>query len=129
VRVVVVVPGVRTTQVLRAIRTLFALARRIGARAFTFICLMSAGRWGGFSATCIAPPPRTAPPQVQAHNFAKAIRTDIVTHPVQGSSAWFAGTFPVTESWIELTAQMPKISLSASALTILWPVGARFWAS
>jgi hypothetical protein len=30
---------------------------------------------------CIAPPPRTAPPQAQAHNFAKAIRTDIIYHP------------------------------------------------
>ncbi|OYU03225.1 MAG: hypothetical protein CFE36_02395 [Sphingomonadaceae bacterium PASS1] len=33
---------------------------------------------GGASATCIAPPPINAPPQVQAHNFAKAMRTDII---------------------------------------------------
>jgi hypothetical protein len=32
----------------------------------------------GASVTCTAPPPINAPPQVQAHNFAKAIRTDIV---------------------------------------------------
>lgn len=34
---------------------------------------------GGVSATCTAPPPIMAPPHVQAHNFAKAIRTDIVS--------------------------------------------------
>ncbi|MVZ97157.1 hypothetical protein EUU23_05495 [Sphingorhabdus sp. IMCC26285] len=34
---------------------------------------------GGVSATCIAPPPINAPPQVQAHNFAKAMRTDIIS--------------------------------------------------
>jgi hypothetical protein len=31
----------------------------------------------GVSAICTAPPPITAPPQAHAHNFAKAIRTDI----------------------------------------------------
>jgi hypothetical protein len=31
----------------------------------------------GCEATCAAPAPITAPPQVQAHNFAKAILTDI----------------------------------------------------
>lgn len=31
----------------------------------------------GLSATCTAPPPIRAPPHAQAHNFAKAIRTDI----------------------------------------------------
>ncbi len=31
----------------------------------------------GTSATCIAPVPISAPPQVQAHNFARAILTDI----------------------------------------------------
>lgn len=31
------------------------------------------------SAICTAPPPIIAPPHVQAHNFAKAIRTDILT--------------------------------------------------
>ncbi len=33
----------------------------------------------GASETCTAPPPIKAPPQVQAHNFAKAIRTDIIS--------------------------------------------------
>ncbi len=34
---------------------------------------------GGVSATCIAPPPISAPPQVQAQSFAKAMRTDIIS--------------------------------------------------
>jgi len=33
----------------------------------------------GVSATCTAPPPISAPPAAQAHNFAKAMRTDIVS--------------------------------------------------
>lgn len=33
----------------------------------------------GASETCTAPPPIKAPPQVQAHNFAIAIRTDIIS--------------------------------------------------
>jgi hypothetical protein len=84
VRVVVVVPGWRTTQAVRASRrtrfTRFDLARcrtATGACARAFACLMMAGRSGGFAATWTAPPPMTAPPQVQAHNFAKAILTDI----------------------------------------------------
>jgi hypothetical protein len=85
VRVVVVVPGWRTTQAVRARRltrfTRFDLARcraaRAGACALAFACLMIAGRSGGFAATWTAPPPMTAPPQVQAHNLAKAILTDI----------------------------------------------------
>jgi hypothetical protein len=44
---------------------------------FALALLMIAGRAGGFSTTWTAPPPMTAPPQVQAHNFAKAIFTDI----------------------------------------------------
>jgi hypothetical protein len=36
---------------------------------------VTAGR--GLSAMCTAPPPMMAPPHVAAHNFAKAIRTDI----------------------------------------------------
>jgi hypothetical protein len=38
---------------------------------------ITAGRSGGFSRTCTAPPPMMAPPAAQAHNFANAIRTDI----------------------------------------------------
>lgn len=43
-----------------------------------FVCRYCLTCAGGVSATCTAPPPMIAPPQVQAHNFAKAIRTDIV---------------------------------------------------
>lgn len=34
----------------------------------------------GFSATCTAPPPISAPPTAQADSFAKAIRTDIARY-------------------------------------------------
>jgi hypothetical protein len=37
-----------------------------------------AGRGIGFSATWTAPPPMTAPPQVQAQSFARAILTDMI---------------------------------------------------
>ena len=85
VRVVTVCSGVRTTQAVRAtLRTRFVLTRAtgrtfwpFGARLVAFAFLMMAGRAGGFSVTCTAPPPMIAPPHVQAHNFAKAIRTDI----------------------------------------------------
>ena len=84
-RVVTVCAGCRTTQAVRAIlrtrlvRT-FAVGRSLltlGARALAFAILTRAGRDGGFSATCTAPPPMIAPPQVQAQSLAKAIRTDI----------------------------------------------------
>src|SRR3546814_15276387 len=62
------------------------------------IFVRCAGR--GDSAICTAPPPMIAPPQAQAHNLAKAIRTDIfdtlfvlrgdqvphVTHPISSSA-------------------------------------------
>lgn len=75
--------GVTTHSVRRTVRRTVrrcclaaALRCTVGA-GFAFACLTIAGRAGGFSATWTAPPPRMAPPQVQAHNFAKAIRTDI----------------------------------------------------
>jgi hypothetical protein len=83
--VVTVCAGCRTTQAVRAIlrtrlvRT-FAVGRTLltlGARALAFAILTRTGRDGGFSATCTAPPPMIAPPQVQAQSLAKAIRTDI----------------------------------------------------
>jgi hypothetical protein len=40
--------------------------------------LTMAGRASGFSATCTAPPPMIAPPQVQAQSFARAIFTDMI---------------------------------------------------
>ncbi|WP_293980254.1 hypothetical protein [Sphingobium sp.] len=48
---------------------------RGAALVLAFELWTTAGR--ALSATCTAPPPMIAPPQVQAHNFAKAIRTDI----------------------------------------------------
>ncbi len=44
---------------------------------WALVLCTTAGRSGGFSRTCTAPPPIMAPPTVQAHNFAMAIRTDI----------------------------------------------------
>jgi len=82
VRVVVVAPGWRTTHSVRATRRTGRWAARarwrmVRAFAFAFAYLTIAGRGSGFSETWTAPPPMMAPPQVQAHNFAKAIFTDI----------------------------------------------------
>ncbi|WP_206185914.1 hypothetical protein [Sphingosinicella sp. BN140058] len=85
VRVVTVCAGCLTTQAVRAtLRTRLARTRAagrtlltFGVRTLAFAFLTNTGREGGFSATCTAPPPMIAPPQVQAHNLAKAIRTDI----------------------------------------------------
>lgn len=50
----------------------------------TVTCFTTRGCWMR-SVTYTPPPPITAPPQVQAHSFAKAMRTDIVpTLPVAG---------------------------------------------
>lgn len=71
-----VVVVVRTT--LRTRLTLRTGAWRAILRAFTFflaLCTFTCA--GGWSAICTAPPPIRAPPHVHAHNFAKAIRTDI----------------------------------------------------
>jgi hypothetical protein len=46
-----------------------------GAAFTLFVLWMTAGR--ALSATWTAPPPRSAPPAVQAHNLARAIRTDM----------------------------------------------------
>ena len=67
------------TQSVRATRRTFARGRcTLAGRTFAFACFTIAGRAGGFSETWTAPPPMMAPPQVQAHNFAKAILTDII---------------------------------------------------
>lgn len=52
-----------------------AILRTLGCFFFTTLWTCA----GGVSATCIAPPPIRAPPQVQAHNFARAMRTDIIS--------------------------------------------------
>ena len=80
-RVVTVWAGLVTTQAVRTTRRtrftgFFALAKRTGA---ALARRTRAGRDGGFSATCMAPPPMTAPPHVQAQSLARAIRTDIAT--------------------------------------------------
>ena len=128
---VVVVPGCLTTQDVRAIRLTrlmrFELARWRTALgfAFAFECLMIAGRSGGFAETWTAPPPMTAPPQVQAHNFAKAIFTDITLTLFQALDAPPDSRRLVSESSTGLAPQMQRIPLGASALTTMWPANAR----
>lgn len=65
--------GVQAT-VLTERRTSF-----VGALVEALLAFVMAGR-GADSATWTAPPPMIAPPQAHAHNFAKAIRTDIFRH-------------------------------------------------
>lgn len=75
VQVLVVV--VRTT-----LRTRFTLRTGLWCAILRTLCFFLATLCtcaGGVSATCIAPPPISAPPHVQAHNFAKAMRTDIIS--------------------------------------------------
>jgi hypothetical protein len=131
VRVVVVVPGVLTTQAVRTLLWRFmALTRawRRGAcltRVAAFARLTKEGRWGGFSATWTAPPPMIAPPQVQAQSLARAILTDMTAHLVfrfrcvAESPGWKIGFS------VGLHAQMQRNALSASALTTKTPRNAR----
>ena len=131
VRVTVRVPGCFTTQDVRARRRTrlirFELARWRTALgfAFAFACLMMAGRSGGFAATWTAPPPITAPPQVQAHNFAKAIFTDITLTLFQALDAPPDSRRLLSESSTGLAPQMQRNHLGASALTMMSPVNAR----
>jgi hypothetical protein len=76
VRVVTVRSGWRTKQ---AVRTTLRMCLTVFARAYcrAWTWETSAGRGRGCETTWAAPAPITAPPQVQAHNFAKAILTDI----------------------------------------------------
>lgn len=43
------------------------------------------GRAGGLAATWSAPPPMMAPPQAHAHNFVKAILTDMLRTLIEPS--------------------------------------------
>jgi hypothetical protein len=119
--VVTVLPGWRTMQAVRAIRRTLAFTRARGrwrTTDFTFACLTIAGRSGAVSATWTAPPPMTAPPQVQAQSFAKAILTDISRTLFQVAvtpNQWES----LIRQLLELLRQMPKIRLSASALTMM----------
>jgi hypothetical protein len=79
----------------------------------------------GCEATCAAPAPITAPPQVQAHNFAMAILTDIGPTLFQGFDAIRAIEDQMSGSRIGYWRQMQKICLRATALTTLLPRNAR----
>src|SRR3546814_11787097 len=66
-------PGAQAVVV--TVRRIRSAACSFGACFMLLIFVRCAGR--GDSAICTAPPPMIAPPQAQAHNLAKAIRTDI----------------------------------------------------
>ena len=68
------------------LRTLCATGRTACLVMWRLIDTRSAA-W--VSATCTAPPPMIAPPHAQAHNFAKAIRTDMIVFPVWTSRRVF----------------------------------------
>src|SRR3546814_14162728 len=70
---IVTSPGARAVVV--TVRRIRLAACSLGACFMLLIFVRCAGR--GDSAICTAPPPMIAPPQAQAHNLAKAIRTDI----------------------------------------------------
>src|SRR3546814_11409092 len=70
---IVTSPGAQAVVV--TVRRIRSAACSFGACFMLLIFVRCAGR--GDSAICTAPPPMIAPPQAQAHNLAKAIRTDI----------------------------------------------------
>jgi len=74
VDVVVVVRAIMRTRFTFRTGASCAIRRALGFFFATFCTCAE-----GVSATCTAPPPISAPPQVQAHNFAKAMRTDIIS--------------------------------------------------
>ena len=75
--------------------TTFRLTGRGAGAAFMLLLLWTtAGR--ALSATWTAPPPTSAPPQVQAHNLANAIRTDIGIHSCCLDVLWCGYWVPVT---------------------------------
>lgn len=69
--------GGQMVRVVVTTRRTFAARRTATWRTIRLVFLTCATRGLADSATCTAPPPITAPPQAQAHSFAKAIRTDI----------------------------------------------------
>ena len=73
-----IVCGAQAVTVFTTLRFTGRAAYRLGAALTLFVLWTPAGR--ALSATWTAPPPMRAPPQVQAHNLANAIRTDIVIH-------------------------------------------------
>lgn len=107
----------RTTRRCPLLRLAVAVRRTVVA--FAFACWTTAGRGGGFSAMCTAPPPRTAPPHVQAQSLANAILTDI-----SASCSWplhHGGNNPSQHRRLGCNDQMQMKSFRASALTMLRP--------
>jgi hypothetical protein len=81
--------------------------------------LTIAGRAGGFSATWTAPPPTTAPPTVQAHSFARAIRTDIISIPFLAGGRWDAYSLLLrSHAGVAMDEQMQRLVAGASALAV-----------
>ncbi len=72
---------VRTVRRTRLTTVRLATARWTTGFARAFWC--TTGR--GACMTCIAPPPTRAPPHAQAHNFARAIRTDMLDYSLLGA--------------------------------------------
>jgi hypothetical protein len=123
VRVTTVRPGWRTTQAVRTTRRTLFTVRTATRGAATLLWWTSAGRCGGFSATWTAPPPRIAPPAVQAHNFARAILTDIATYPVQGRDTVRPSSCEQRLAASGCSRRMQKKGSGASALTTKKPFG------
>jgi hypothetical protein len=135
--VVTVLPGV-TAHSVRATRASAVLIRLTLLLRFTeagywsivralAVCTM-AGRAGGFSTMCMAPPPMIAPPAVQAQSFARAILTDIsrtlfCRWPTNGGNP--LSLLAASKSFSRSQKQPP----SSSALRTMLRLKARFWAA
>jgi hypothetical protein len=106
---------VRTT-----LRTRLTLRTGLWCAIFRTLCFFFATLWtcaGGVSATCIAPPPISAPPQVQAQSFARAMRTDIF--PTFFSLGTIGAADLRTGSLCLLMCQeTQKMALSSNTLTL-----------
>ncbi|MFD1107298.1 hypothetical protein [Sphingobium olei] len=83
----------------------------------------TAGR--ALSATWTAPPPMIAPPQVQAHNLASAIRTDIGSTLFCLPPMALAPDGPGGAFGNFLCARTQKKQLTAISLTLNLPVESR----
>jgi hypothetical protein len=108
--------GVATVTTLGVQATVLAERRTsfVGALAEALLALVMAGR-GEDSATWTAPPPMIAPPQAHAHNFAKAIRTDIFQHFLVVAPCDRQAPPTVTHP---IFAKVQKKALTATGLTV-----------
>jgi hypothetical protein len=122
--VTVTVCGAQAMVVRTTLRFTVRTAYRFLGAAFTLLLLWTtAGR--ALSATWTAPPPMIAPPQVQAHNLANAIRTDIGSTlvlftprpPSACAGRWTGGNC--------LCAETQKKRLIAMPLTLNLPLKSR----